>query len=264
MSLKGENPITSYFPRLSPNSKRKTPTQSKQKLAKRVRQPDEVDSSEESSRKKSKSRKQKNLRKIAVIEIEDTPPSSPVKPRVLLRPTPPSSPLTDLTPSPEPPPRIRSPSLSSLTDVWVDDAELGPSYSSLIGASHSECREHEHKLIPSSQTQELVNEEEPGVAQVPALPSSRIPFQSSESYTPQTLSYIPYSQLNTTPSDSDELVASPQTQLLDPIPRPSISPDFDFVSSSQSQEHSYSQTVANQPHWDMRFVHIISRCLFAF
>lgn len=277
MPLKGENPITSYFPRVTPNSKLKTLARTKPKSTKRARQADEtdLDLGKESSRKKSKSRKGKDhegsdyqsslstpsrtavspphrsVKKLsgAVIEIEDTPPNSPVKPASLRCTTPPSSPLPELTPSPEHP-RTCSPSHQSQDDI-EREIEPGPSYHTSIEASYPERQEVELELVPSSQTQTLDLPFYGGNARktqalehIPARnPESSIPSQSS--------SYIPSSQPGTLSPDfhtaPDEFVASSQTQLVDLLPTSPVDPGFGFVPSSQTQELFYSQAFTPRP-----------------
>lgn len=185
MSLKGENPITSYFPRISLNPPPKTLAQSKPKPGKRPRQLDEFEtgSSKESSRKKSKGRRKRVedgahclpststpprktsprahrlVRKPGapirrVTEIQDTPTSS-MKPVVSCI-TPPSSPLPDLTPSPEMHLESRSVSHLSQEDKEKDDVWPGPSSNSpSMEASYPDHCEVEPEFIPSSQTQAL-------------------------------------------------------------------------------------------------------------
>ncbi|KAF9452172.1 hypothetical protein P691DRAFT_772506 [Macrolepiota fuliginosa MF-IS2] len=281
MPIKGENPITSYFPRVTPNSKLKTPIQAKPKLAKRARLPDETDSGRESSHKKSKSRKEKdeedfdyqpspsktsrvvpsNQRRSvkkassAVIEIVDTPPSGPVKPISLHYTTPPSSPLPDLTPSPELPPRIRSPSCCHVDEV-ADDCEPGPSYRASMEASYPERQQVEFELIPSSQTQTLETffyDEDTRVSQTTGRPASGVPFtRGLESRVfPPNPSHTPPSQSDTASSNPraspDEFIASSQSQLLDLCPTSPIDPDLELIPSSQSQELSYSQAFVLRP-----------------
>ncbi|KXN87942.1 hypothetical protein AN958_07952 [Leucoagaricus sp. SymC.cos] len=265
MPLKGENPITTYFPRVTADLKLKTSIQPKLKVAKRLRQPDEPTS--ESSRKKSKSRRQAGVEYSpnfansscsvertscsktpwAVIEIRNTPPSSPTRPPLIPQITPPSSPLPELTPSPEHPPRTqRPPSL-----YRVDDQEVDVGLSAILSvsgkASHQEHDEMKLDLIPSSQTQvlDILRDEDAELFQACDPPSS-IPTRNSEWIIPsQTSVDILAPQRNQNPSLShtvqEELVASSQSQLMDLIPTSPITFDPDMVPSSQTQEFSYSQ-----------------------
>ncbi|KAJ3565801.1 hypothetical protein NP233_g7410 [Leucocoprinus birnbaumii] len=265
MPLKGENPITTYFPRVSPDAKLKTPLQSKPRLAKRLQPHDDsIDSTTNgSARKKSKSQKQSDARDAGpsfsrtprpsdvfspsqkasreVIEIEETPPNTPVKRRLFCQFT--SSPLPDLTPSPEPPPRPCAPSHTSHLEADAD-----PSLSA--GTNSPEPTEFRPDCIPSSQTQameDFTRTAEKLTVQIPVCSPSETPTVIPERAVPsQSSDYIPSSQPDTTlPSFfliPDESIPSSQSQFIDLIPTSPITPDFDTVPSSQSQEIAFSQT----------------------
>ncbi|KAF5363803.1 hypothetical protein D9756_000788 [Leucocoprinus leucothites] len=279
MPLKVENPITSYFPRVSPDAKIKTPVQSKPRLAKRARSPHEIDpSTEGSTRKKSKSRKQPDARnyenprsppstaqsgsvqvtftrkaKGEVIEIQETPPSTPLKAGLFRQSIPPSSPLPDLTPSPELSPHASTPLHPFSFDDLADSDEPNPSRGA---RAYPEPLEDKLDLIPSSQTQAIgfYSDEEDNLKNVPktASPSSTLSNRSSEHDThSQISSYIPSFQPDATSPDffnpSDKFIPSSQSQLMDPVPTSPITPDFETVPSSQSQELSYSQAPYHSP-----------------
>lgn len=195
MLTKGENRITSYFPR---STSRQTP-------AKRTRQVDEADSVRKSSIKKSKSRQEKDgvdigrqpspstpsrttplssrrlIKKASrtVIDIRETQPNTPTNSVSLRITTPPSSPLPVLTPSPSPP-RPRNPSYYPSVDT-VNDNEPGSSSSISIRAGHLGVQEAELELIPSSQTQnlDLFYVEEDSRPNIPP-PQTRVPWAFSE------------------------------------------------------------------------------------
>jgi len=261
MPLKGENPITSYFYRVSHDVKSKAPIQSNLGIVKRARAPDEIDSATKTtSRKKLKSQEYTNAKEHVVlyapsssswvtsgktasardiIETRGIFPGGPIK-AISYRPTPPSSPLPDLTPSPEASQHFSH--ISSSRGV-VDDPEVPPSCGALTEASWPGSQEVHSDPISSSQmekTDSSYEDKDLEISQKAALLAYIAPIRS-----PQISNYIPPSQLDSSPTElfasQHQFVPSSQSQFMDSTPPlPSI-PDFDTVPSSQSQELFCSQ-----------------------
>lgn len=275
MPPRAENPITAYFHPISSNPHLRSQVRHRPSPAKRARQADENETTgRQCFRKKSRTpnkdskgkRREEDVdflstsRKTSfdshrpitktkelgqgVIEIEDTPPSSPTKPVPDLRhTTPPSSPLPELTPSPE----IEPLNLSCLPVIHrtTEVVDHGPNVNSLESSSPPR-RQVEFEFIPSSQTQTLDSFD-----YETATPTCTIEFPSTYGSfrSPQPTISSPssaYSQPNFAPSecnsDLDDFVASSQSQDMSPVPIPSpVNSEIELVPSSQTQELSYSQ-----------------------
>lgn len=263
MPLQGENPITSYFYRVSPNARSKALPRS----AKRAQSPGETDpATKGTSRKKLKSQKYKGHTALHVpsnssratlgqtgsakdmIEIQDIDilPGSPYE-AIYSHQSTPSSPLPDLTPSPSPEASQNFSRLFSSNGA-VDDSELTPSCAALAEAGYLEPQEVDSDPIPSSQTQTMeysYEDEDSKMSQKIALSSYSASVRSPRI---SNFNYIPSSQPDPEPFASQyQFVPSSQSQFMDPAPTSPIIPDFDTVPSSQSQELFYSQHIHNSP-----------------
>ncbi|KAF7776312.1 hypothetical protein Agabi119p4_4705 [Agaricus bisporus var. burnettii] len=272
-----ENPITAYFHPISSNPHLRSQVRHRPSPAKRARQPDEYETTgRQCFRKKSRTpnkdskgkRREDDVdflstsRKTSlashrsftkakelgqgVIEIEDTPPSSPTKPVSLRHTTPPSSPLPELTPSPE----IQPLNLSCLPLIHrtAQIVEHGLNVNSLESSSPPH-RQVEFDFIPSSQTQ-ILDSFDYETATPPCtigFPSTYGSFRSPQPTMSSPSS--PYSQPNLAPSecnsDLNDFVASSQSQDMSPAPISSpVHSEFELVPSSQTQELSHSQRTA--------------------
>ena len=260
MPLKGENPITSYFYRVTCDAKSKAPIQSNPGLAKRARTPDKIDSTTKATfRKKLKSQEYTNAKEHAVlhtlssssratfgktasareiVETRDIFPSNLFK-AVSYRSTPPSSPLPDLTPSPEASQHFSH--IFSSRGV-IDDPEVTPSCGASTEDTCPDSQEVDSDPIPSSQTQTIdcsYEDKELEISQKMALPAYIAPIGN-----PQISNYIPPSQPDSSPTElfasQYQFVPSSQSQFMDLTSSLSSIPDFDTVPSSQSQELFHS------------------------
>jgi hypothetical protein len=261
-----EIPITAYFPPVPSNPRLHSQARQRPSPPKRARPVDVSEAGRHSSRKKTKtpnndlkgkqreyappaSRKarlgshwsptQPEEQGRRVIELEDTPPSSPVKPVLLRHATPPSSPLPELTPSPETELRYLPcrPPINPMTEV----AGFRPSTSS-EPASPYRCP-LEFEVIPSSQTQTL----DSLLDYETATPTCTlgIPLANTSLQSPEPTTAYPESALTSrshfVPTDCnselDDFIASSQSPHMS-LP---IDPELELVPSSQTQEFFHSQ-----------------------